>query len=175
MCTSGITYGPSARYVEITVRSGRYDLGPLALQARAQGYAADATVRADGPKDGVVVVPIRPAPRGVRQGSLCVVNHGRHTLTVFGVPPGRGTSAFSATTIDGKPSQIQMSLTLLTKPSATVRSRLGAMFRHASSFRPFTAWEAWILALLVAVGAPVALAVALSRAADEDESAPRTE
>ncbi|HEY4095222.1 MAG TPA: hypothetical protein VGM33_06930 [Baekduia sp.] len=168
LCTTGIEYGPQARYVEITTRS-KYPLGPIGLEVRAPGYRADTTLPARGPQNGVLIAKIAPATREVGGGTLCVVNHGRHRVIVFGAPPGRGTSAASTTTLNGKPSPTQVSITLLTSPSASLGSRLGAIFDHAAAFRPVTGWEVWVLALLVGIGVPIAIAVALASAAAEDE------
>ena len=172
LCATGIEYGPQARYVEVTTRS-KYPLGPVAFEVRAPGYRARATLPASGPQNGVLIAKIAPAAREVGGGTLCVVNQGRHQMVVFGAAPGRGTSAASATTLDGKPSPTQMSITLLTSPSASLGSRLGAIFDHAAAFRPVAGWEIWVLALLVGIGAPIAVAVALASAAAEDELPPR--
>jgi|GEM_PF-2206310 len=172
VCLQGVTYGPDARYVYVTRRS-RYSTGEIVFEAHADGYDARARQpAADGPQEGPIILPIAPARREVAGGSLCVVNLGRHQLTLFGVPPGRDSSS-TTTTIDGKASTTQVSVTLLTSPSASLGSRLGAIFDHAAAFRPLTGWEVWILALLAAIGAPVAIALALFRATAEDDEQAR--
>jgi hypothetical protein len=171
LCTTGIEYGPQARYVEVTTRS-KYPLGPIVFDLQAPGYRTRTTLPASGPQNSALIAKVAPATREVAGGTLCLTNRGRHQLIVFGAPPGRGTSAASATTLNGKPSQTQVSITLLTSPSASLGSRLGAIFDHAAAFRPVTGWEIWVLALLVGIGAPVAVAVALALAAAEDELPP---
>jgi hypothetical protein len=169
-CLSGVEFGPDARYVYVTVRS-RFVPGEILVEARAKGYAARARQAAGGPQEGPLILPIAPARQEVGDGTLCVVNRGRHQLALYGVPPGRDASP-TTTTIDGKPTKEQLSVSLLTRPSASLGSRLGTIFDHAAAFRPVTGWEIWLLALLAGIGAPIAIGLALAGAAAEDERTP---
>ncbi|MDX6726093.1 MAG: hypothetical protein QOK49_898 [Baekduia sp.] len=171
VCLDGIEYGPDAKYVYVTLRS-QYPTGAIDVEASAPGYTARTRQPAGGPADGPLILKIAPARRAVAGGTLCVVNHGRHQLALFGVPPGRGSSA-TTTKVDGKDSKAQLSVSLLTSPSKSLGSRLGTIFDHAAAFRPVTGWEIWLLALLALVGAPLAIAFAVAAAAAEDERAPR--
>jgi hypothetical protein len=171
-CVNNIAYGPGAKYVFITVQSAKYRAGALTIDARAPGYSASVQQPA-GLQGGdlPVIVKIAPATREVDGGTLCVRNHGRHRVGLYGIPPGRGSSP-TTTTVDGHPVTQQLSVTLLTSPSASLGSRLGTIFDHAAAFRPVTGWEIWVLALLVGIGAPIALALALAGAVAEDELPP---
>jgi hypothetical protein len=170
VCLQGIEFGPGAKYVYVTVQAER-PAGPIALRLSAPGYRA--TARQAGELKGTVPlhVPVTPAAREVGGGTLCLRNEGRHRTAFYGVPPGRG-SAPVTTTVDGRVIKQQLSVTLLTSPSKSLGSRLGTMFDHMAAFRPVTGWEIWILALLLAVGVPVAIAVALLRSAAADDEPP---
>jgi hypothetical protein len=172
VCLDGVEYGPGAKWVYVTVRAERFKTGPIRIEARAPGYRARTTQRGGLAGDVPVIVPIEPARRAVGGGTLCLRNAGRHRVGFFGINPGRGSSP-TQTTVDGHDLKQQLSLTLLTSPSSSLGSRLGTMFDHVAAFRPVTGWQVWLVALLVGIGAPVAIAFALLRAAAQDEQAPR--
>jgi hypothetical protein len=113
-------------------------------------------------------VAITPAPTEIPNGSLCVVNEGRHQVKLYGINQGRGSSP-SVTTVDDKPIDQELSVTVLTHPSQSLTSRLGTIASHIAAFRPLTCWEVFLLGLLAVFGLPVAVGVALARAAAEDE------
>jgi hypothetical protein len=172
VCLDGVSYGPGAKWIYVTARAGKYPTGPIRIEARARGYRAATVQRGGLLDDAPIIVPIKPAPREVGSGTLCLRNTGRHRVGFYGIHPGRGSSP-TQTTVDGKPLPEQLSLTLLTSPSKSLGSRLGTMFDHVAAFRPMTGWQVWLLALLVGIGGPVAIAFALLRAAAEDELPPR--
>jgi hypothetical protein len=168
-CTDQIPFGPDARYVQFTLTGSKRPASPITVVARAPGYRAQAQLPAGTPGDVLQTVPITPAPRGV-SGTLCLTNDGRHQVAFYGINPGRGSSP-STTLVDDKPVPQELSLTLLTHPSQGLGARLGTLASHIAAFRPLTGWEVWLLGLLAVLGVPVAVAVALARAAGDD--APR--
>jgi hypothetical protein len=169
-CTDQIPYGPDARYVQFTLTGSKRPASPITVVASAPGYRAQAQLPAGTPGDVLQTVPIRPAPRSVSGGTLCLTNDGRHQVAFYGINPGRGSSP-STTVVAGKPVPQELSLTLLTHSSQGLGARFGTLASHIAAFRPFTGWEVWLLGLLVVLGVPVAVAFALARAADDD--APR--
>jgi hypothetical protein len=170
VCVNQMEYGPGAKYVSLSVRTTRPS-GTILLEAKAPGYVASARRPAGLIGDVPIVIPIAPARSEVDGGTLCLTNEGRHQVSFYAINPGRGTSP-AQTTVDGKPVMQQMSVTLLTSPSKSMASRLGTIFAHVAAFRPVTGWEVWLLALLAFIGVPVALGVALARAAADDEVPP---
>jgi hypothetical protein len=169
VCVNGIEYGPGAKYANVTIKASR-PTGALLVEAKANGYEARARQPGGLTGDVPIVVPIAPAPREVDGGSLCLTNEGRHQVLFYAVNQGRGSSP-AETTIDGKPVAQELSVTLLTSPSRSLGSRVGAIFGHVAAFRPVAGWEVWLLALLAFLGVPVALGVALARSAASDEAA----
>ena len=165
VCTDGITYGPDARYVVVTALTTA-PAGPLRFEARAPGYSADARVPAGTANNTQAVVPIRPATSEIGGGTLCIVNEGRRAVGFYGVAP---TTVPARTTVNGAEQQQDLSVTLLTSPSASLGSRLGSLLSHAAAFNPTSTWLLWIVFALLLVGAPIALGVALGRALAQDE------
>ncbi|QEC46251.1 hypothetical protein FSW04_00785 [Baekduia soli] len=170
VCLHNVEYGPGAKYVYVTITTTR-PAGPIAVEARAQGYDAKAVQPAGAASDVPLIVKIAPAPREVGDGTLCLTNLGRHQIRFYGIHPGRGSSP-TTTTVDGKAIPEQLSVTLLTSPSKSLGSRIGTIFDHVAAFRPVTGWEVWIVAILALIGAPVAIVVALVRATAQDEAPP---
>lgn len=170
-CANGIDYGPGARYVLVTLLTDR-PAGRLRFEARAPGYAADATYPAGAGGNQQLIVPITPAARNVGGGTLCITNLGQHAVGLYSVGATGPQGTASATTVDGKPVALDLSITLLTSPSRPIGDRLGSLFDHMAAFNPLSGWTVWLLFGLALVGVPVALGIALGRAlADDDEDA----
>jgi hypothetical protein len=171
ICASGIDYGPGARYVMVTVLTDQ-PAGPLHFAARAPGYAADADHPAGAGSNQALIVPIKPATREVGGGTLCITNRGKHSVGFFSVGANGPQGTASQTTVDGKLVPLDLSITLLTSPSRSVGDRLGTIFGHMAAFNPLSGWTVWVLFLLLLIGVPIALGIALGRAlADDDEDA----
>jgi len=166
-CLDRIPFGPDASYVQVTPTAGRFPAGAIAVEARAPGYVARTRIPAGAPGDAPVNAKIAPAPHDVGDGVLCLTNEGRHTVAFYGVNPGRGESP-STTTVDGRPVPQDLSLTLLS-PGNSIGGRLGDISSHLAAFRPLAGWEVFLLGLLAVLGVPIAVGVALARAAAEDD------
>jgi hypothetical protein len=166
-CLDNIDYGPGARYVQVTLQGSERPAPALRVEARAPGYRTDARIAGGAPGDTPVVVPIRPADREVGGGTLCFVNDGRYAARFYGTTLGRNAS-LSKTTIDSRPVDGQISVTLLQSPSASIGSRLGDIASHIAAFRPVTGWEVFVLGILAVLGVPLLVAAALAQAAAAD-------
>lgn len=169
-CTDQIPLGPDARYVQFTLVGGKRPSPAITIVARAAGYRSVARLPAGAQGDVLQTVRIAPAPRAVTDGTVCLTNEGRHQVAFYGTNPGR-SSGPSTTVVDGTAIPQELSLTLLTSPSQGLGARLGTIASHIAAFRPLTGWQVWILGLLAIFGVPVAVAVALARAAAEDDAA----
>ena len=73
--------------------------------------------------------------------------------------------------MNGKAVDQELSITVLTDLSQSLTSRLGTIASHIAAFRPVTGWQVFLLGLLAVFGVPVAVGVALARAAAEDDVA----
>jgi hypothetical protein len=167
-CLDQLDFGPGARYALVTALTDQ-PTGPLRFEARAPGYAADAVAPAGAGSNQQIIVPLKPASREVRGGTLCIINEGRHKVGFYGVSANNHQGTPPQTTVDGKLSDLDLSLTLLTSPSKSLKSRLGTIFDHMAAFNPLSGWTVWLLFLLALIGVPVALGAALGRALVEDD------
>jgi hypothetical protein len=169
VCTDQIPWGPDARYVQLTLTGGsKWPASPLRIEATGPGYRAIARLPEGTAGDVQQSVAITPARKEIPNGTLCVVNEGRHQIKLYGINQGRGSSP-STTTVDGKPIPQELSVSLLTDLSQPLSARLGTVASHIAAFRPLTGWEVFLLGLLAVFGVPVAVGVALARAAAEDD------
>jgi hypothetical protein len=167
VCVDHVLYAPDARFVEVTL-DARWRTGPIRIDVSAPRYSATAMIRGGRINTERTVTPIRPAPREV-SGTLCLTNRGRHVVGFFGVEAhGRGASP-AVTTVDGVVATRQLSVTLLRSPSRSLWGQMGEIFDRVAAFRPIAGWMAGLLFVLLFLAAPVALAVALGRAAAADD------
>jgi hypothetical protein len=170
VCADKIPWGPDARYVQFTLTGSKRPASPLRIVASGPGYRATALLPEGTAGDVQQTVAIAPARTEIPNGKLCLFNEGRHQVKLYGINPGRGSGP-STTTVDGKPIDQELSITLLTNPSQSLTSRLGTIASHIAAFRPLTGWQVFLLGLLAVFGIPVAVGVALARAAAEDDVA----
>jgi hypothetical protein len=170
-CVDGIPWAPEARYVSVSVLPGvRRRTQEIGVEARASGYRANGVIPAGLGQNQRGYARIAAAPREVT-GAVCVVNRGTRPLSLFGVPKGGREEAPVSVTVDGRPvNDRQLSITLLSSPSQSIIGRLGTVIAHVASFRPVSPWMVWIVVVLLIVGTPVAIGVALARAAADDEA-----
>jgi hypothetical protein len=168
VCADQIPWGPDARYVQFTLTGSKWPASPLRIVASGPGYLATARLPEGTAGDVLQTVAITPARTEIPNGKLCVFNDGRHQIKLYGINQGRGSSP-STTTVDGKPIEQELSVTLLTNPSQSMTARLGTIASHIAAFRPLTGWQVFLLGLLAVFGVPVAVGVALARAAAEDD------
>jgi hypothetical protein len=171
VCADQIPWGPDARSVQFTLTGGsKWPTSPLGIVATGPGYRATARLPDGTAGDVQQTVAIAPARTVIPNGTLCIVNEGRHQIKLYGINPGRGSSP-STTKVDGKPIEQELSITVLTSPSQSLTARLGTIASHIAAFRPLTGWQVFLLGLLAVFGVPVAVGVALARAAAEDDVA----
>jgi hypothetical protein len=135
----------------------------------------------NGKAQEVDVGSVKPGP----SVSICIKNGGHVTTYVYGdyyhgafgkgplgVTPTNSTSVayIGSVALEG-----DLALSLHSTKEHSRLAWIPAMFRHAAAFKPpfVGAWTFWLLALLLIVGAPVAMWAALRSATrDEDPSLP---
>jgi hypothetical protein len=131
----------------------------------------------NGKAKNVDVGSVKPGP----QVSVCIRNGGRVSAYFYGDyyhgAFGKGplgvtpTNSTSLAYVDGVQLEGDLALWLESKEEHSRLSWIPAMFRHAAAFKPLFvgAWTFWLLALLLIVGAPLALWSALKSALREDD------
>jgi hypothetical protein len=98
--------------------------------------------------------------------------HGQFVKGPLGVTP---TNSTNAADVDGVMLEGDVALSLYSAKEHSTLSWIPAIFRHAGTFKPpfVGAWTFWLLALLLLIGAPIALWAALvsaTRGSDETGS-----
>jgi hypothetical protein len=126
----------------------------------------------NGTARDVKVGTVKPGPLV----SVCIHNEGRVSTYVYGDyyhgAFGKGplgvtpTNSTSVAYLNGVPLEGDLALWLRSTKPHTELSWIPALFRHAAAFKPpfVGAWTFWLLALLLVVGAPLALWAALRSA-----------
>lgn len=144
----------------VTVAQGHHDAHPAARVP--DGYVSSIT----DPRTG----PVARIGRVVRSGAVdvCVGNHGKRPVLIGGArQTQRGDGAL---TIGGRDVDGAMTLTFLRERPASLLAELPAAFRRAALFHPpfVGAWTFWLLAVLVAIGVPVLIGLAVRAACEPD-------
>lgn len=170
-CVNRVVFSENARYVQMASvdREGR-ERPELVVTAEAPGYSSGSTVPAGPP--GRFTARLTP-PAGERpDGRVCVRNTGRTTTRLEALPPAAYTAEGkpfylirSRTTLNGKPSDYSISVTLLRSTDASRLSNLPYAVANSARLPPVVPAFVWLLIALLVVGAPLALAAAVGLAA----------
>jgi hypothetical protein len=114
-------------------------------------------------------IPVAPPRRESAGGQLCVRNAGRADVWFLGTVEERALST-QRTSIDGRPAEVQLAVTLQEREDRGLLARTGQLLDRAAAFRPgyLGPGVLWLLLAAAAVGVPAATLLALRRALDED-------
>jgi hypothetical protein len=171
VCQAPVTAATEFSRVRFQVGTFRRAGVPLEVAVRSAGSGA---VLADGRLAGGypdVSQPSVPLDRPVRESqriAVCIRNTGDRKIALYG---GSGLAARnSSIVVDGKPGESDLTLIFERSSPRSVLSQVPDMFQRASLFRPgwVTPGLFWALALVLALGVPALLALAM-RAAGESE------
>jgi hypothetical protein len=142
---------------------------PLRLSLSGQGYDATVHVPASSYKDeGIINVPV-PAPHRDVFVRACFMNLSKRPAAMFAT-----TSAELApvkTTNDGELVATNPWLAFYEAKRTSIAHRLPTIIARMNVFRPpfIGGWLLWPLGVLFALGVPVAIVLAFTRALGEDE------
>jgi hypothetical protein len=100
-------------------------------------------------------VPLRPPGTSVF-GTFCVENLGDVPIELVGTHNGRA-AARPTVHVNGEQVAPELELRFLQRDHRSLLSRLGEITGRAATLKPFGGWWFWVLALLLLVGAPLAL------------------
>lgn len=171
VCVSGFGLDATAEGLQLIVNNPAESATtpPLHVDVRASGYRSSARLAGGYPSHSPVVIPLTPPPGDVDAARVCVRNLGRASALVGTATPRELANV--RVRLDGRTIVTQPSLTFVQRRSASVVERLPEIFERVSAFRPFPAAPLLLypLALLVLIGVPLAIVVALALAQRGDE------
>jgi hypothetical protein len=144
--------------------------GPrLRVSASGPGGYRTSTVVRRGWKSGAgLSVRLTAPPRDLR-GSVCFENLGRRTVALYATAEGR-TLARPATTVDGAPVEADLSLAFSRADPVALADRPGELIERMTAFvwSPLGSWAGWVVAVLLVVGVPLGVLLALGTAVRRD-------
>ena len=166
LCINNVPFSTNSRYAQFLVQ-GRPPTQPeLLVTGSAPGYKVSERVPKAPAVDGQLNVELSPPARATSGGIVCVLNSGSNAVGFLAVPPS-AQSSLSATTLDGKPIDADVTVTMLSSLSEPRIENLPNALTHASAFVPLPEWLIWALGVLVLIGIPATLAFALVASIDE--------
>jgi len=168
LCVREIVIGPESRFAQFTPEDDRRGRPALTVSASGSGFRSATDIPRDLRASGLLTAELDPPSSEVDGARVCLRNRGNFAISLFGVPPGLD-STVSETTVNGKLVPEDVALTFLKEPAASRASNLPAMLKRASTFVPVGRWAAWLVAILLVIGVPTTLAVALARSCPERE------
>jgi hypothetical protein len=169
LCIAPVVLDPRSAIAQITVTAPKRPQ-PLRISAAAPGYRAS-VVTASYP--GGTLAPVQVAlapPRSTVTGRVCVTNRGRRPVALLGTTEPRSLTV-AQPSLDGRvlPGQ-SVALELLEREPKSILGELGEAFARASAlaggYGP--AWLLWPLAIVLVIGAPLALIVGFAAALREE-------
>ena len=163
LCLQDVTAVPGALLAQLRVSINGREPVPLTLRMFGSGgYFALARIPPTYRDDDVLNVPIDGPARPVH-ARACVRNDGRHAVAFYAAPDASPTLAaeIDRSNVDDNPV-----LRLLEAERGTIGGHAARIAEQVTVFRPpfVGAWLVWLLALLVVVGLPALVTLALWRA-----------
>lgn len=134
---------------------------PLRLAIRGPGYSYRATVTGYRDND-VVRVPVR-RPRRALPVQVCIANAGRRVADLYSAAD--RTRSRSVASVGGKNMRAGVVFSFWERTPRSIGERLPVTMERISAFRPgfVGPWLLWPLAVLFAIGVPVAVIAGFAR------------
>ncbi|HEY8584392.1 MAG TPA: hypothetical protein VIL49_15650 [Capillimicrobium sp.] len=167
-CVSEVAFSTETRAASVLSAGKQVDGPPLRVEARAEGWTATGEIEGGYDRYTGLQATLEPPPRDVL-GELCVTNAGDRAAELQGSAEPRVTTR-SETTVEGEPSPSRMTLLLTEGVDRSLADRPGQILQRIAAFKPpiVGSWSLSLLALLVVLGVPAAVLVAVKRGiADE--------
>lgn len=169
-CESLVALETIMRTATLISAESQTDGPPLQLTARADGYTA--TGKVDGGYGGYahLTAALDPPPEDAI-GEVCVRNVGDRRALLQGTVEPR-TWTRSQTTLDGEPSEARMTLLLGQGEDRSLADRPGQILDRIAAFKPpiVGSFSLGLLALLVLLGVPAAVVLAIARGIADDDA-----
>lgn len=171
-CMVVVTVTPDSHFARFGLRPAKPTAvggPPVLLKLDGAGYHSSVSVPGGYP-GGTVTLPLVP-PKHPVITTACFLNQGRTTVALTGTTETRTVSR-TYMAIGGQSVYGDVALTFIRSKSENLWDELGDIFTRASNLTDglIPPWAMWILAILLALGIPVAMIVAFYRALSEDFS-----
>jgi hypothetical protein len=143
---------------------------PLRLSLTGRGYGATVHVPASSyANESIISVPV-PAPRRDLFARACLTNLGTRPAAMFATTTAEPGPV--SATLNGKPVATNPWLAFYEAKPTSIVHRLPTIVARMGVFRPplIGGWLLWPLGLLFALGVPVAVVAAFTRALSEDQA-----
>ena len=148
----------------IKVGTRRRRAVPIRFTIAAKGHRVVARVPPRYADNDTLPIPVDPPDAPVR-AEVCVGNEGDHVIDLYAADDRTRTRA--DTFVGGKRVGPNYDLWFTERRPASFFDRASTMTERIATYRPGAAWLPWLVGILVLVGVPIAVAVAIVRAADE--------
>jgi hypothetical protein len=157
------------RSEEARFKVGTYYRPPVPLELTITGgaYSEHVPVPATYRDSEVIRVPI-PPPAEETAVSICIRNLGERRVALYGAAD--RTNSGSQVFVDGRPVVPDFGIVFYEREPVSILDRLPASIERATVFRgPLTSDLLWIAVVLVVVGTPLGVLLALALAVREDD------
>lgn len=162
-CESLVAFEPATRAATVLSDGHQADGPPLRIVARADGWRSSGTVEGGYGGFAQLQVPLDPPPAPAI-GEVCVENVGDRRARLQGTTEGR-VHTRSETSVDGEPIEARMALVLSEGEHRSLADRPQQILDRIAAFKPpiVGSWSLSLLALLVVLGVPALVVVAVAR------------
>lgn len=168
-CLSSAVVDERSEIAQLRVGTFGRATQPLRLTIAGEGYRQDIAIPAgDWQENELMSIPLEAPPEPV-ETRICVENAGRRPIALYGTADRAKTR--SVTKVDGAAVPANFAIRFAEAENASFAARAGDVFERIEVFRPgvVSAWMLWVVAVLTAVGVPVAVFFALVRGLRDDE------
>lgn len=162
VCVRGVSLGPRSRYLRFLTNARRPTRVRVSVSA-GNYRAAGVSIATDR---NPLTFAIGAPGAEVSGAAACLRTLSSRPVVLLGIPASRLTSD-SYTTVNGKRSTVNATLTVLEKTGSTRFAGFPATVRHLAAISPLPAWLIWTVFLLASVGALAALAYGLGASAED--------
>jgi hypothetical protein len=170
-CADQIGLLPGEQVAEIKVGTFGKPPSPLLVTLYGAGYREAVPVPATYVDNGLVEIPFE-GPRKSIEGHICVADRGRRKVALYASAD--RTQSRSNTLVDGKPYPANFDLAFYAARPQSLLDRADAILERMRLFHAHLGIGlVWLLAILFAIGVPVA-SVAAVAAATRGAATPRT-
>lgn len=166
-CIRDATVDEHSELAQIKVGTRGRAAVPLSVTMTARGFRRELRRPADYRDNEVLALPLRP-PAEPLAAIVCVRNEGARAVDLYGAADRSHTR--SQTYVEGRLVPANFELSFRERAPASFLDRAGTIAERVATWRPGGGWVPLVVAVLVLIGVPVGLTVAIAAAAADDEA-----